>query len=457
MTAPDVTSLAATEIAARVASGELAASAVAEAVLERIGALNPSLNAFTLILPDLARAQAERVDARVRAGADPAPLAGVPVAIKDLADVAGVPTTAGGHADFHHVPDRTAPVVRRLIEAGVVIVGKTNLHEFAYGVTNINPHFGPVRNPWDRARIPGGSSGGSAAALAAGLSAGALGTDTGGSIRIPAALCGVVGLKPTYGAVPLAGLTPLSWTLDHAGPMTRTVRDAAVMFPVMAGRPPLPTPDLHLDGVRVGVPRRFFWDELDDEVGPLVQGAVDTLRRLGAAVSDIAVSHAELANSAVAIIISAEATAVHEDRLRSHRTAFGEDVRTRLERGFFVPAPDYVQALRARIHLTRLFTTAMADVDVMVMPTTVTVAAPIDAEGIPVSERSLAMSPQLTRFTNPFNLTGLPALSVPCGFTRGGLPVGLQIVGKPFDEATVLRAGEAYEQATDWHLRRPLL
>jgi len=379
------------------------------------------------------------------------------VAIKDLADVAGVVTTSGGHARFHHTPDATAAVVQRLIDAGAVIVGKTNLHEFAYGVTNINPHFGPVRNPWDRSRIPGGSSGGSAAVLAAGLVAGALGTDTGGSIRIPAALCGIVGLKPTYGVVPVDGITPLSWTLDHAGPMATTVRDAAVMFAVMAGQPPLPVPAGDLRGLTVGVPRPFFWERLDDEVASLGTAALDVLKESGATIRDIEAHYADLAGSAVAVIISVEATSIHDARLRMRRVDFGEDVRVRLERGFFVPAVDYLQALGAREYVTRFFEASLQLVDVLVMPTTPTAASRIDGEEDNLAERSLAMSLQLTRMTNPFNLTGLPALSVPCGFTRGGLPVGLQIVGRRHDEATVLRVGEAYQNATGWHRHRPPL
>ncbi|HEY3249204.1 MAG TPA: amidase [bacterium] len=457
MTGGELEFLSAAEIAARVSSGTLSAVDLTEARLARAQAINPSINAFVTLLPNLALAQAQRVDSLVRAGTPPGPLAGVPLAIKDLADIAGVVTTSGGHARFHHTPEATAPAVQRLIDAGAVIVGKTNLHEFAYGVTNINPHFGPVRNPWDRSRIPGGSSGGSAAALAAGLVAGALGTDTGGSIRIPASLCGIVGLKPTYGAIPVDGITPLSWTLDHAGPMTTTVRDAAIMFTVMAGQERRPAPPPDLAGLRVGVPRPFFWERLDDDVASLGDAALAALADCGATVRDVDLHAADLAGSAVAVIISVEATSIHDSRLRLSRAAFGDDVRVRLERGFFVPATDYVQALGAREFVTNFFEAGLALVDVVVMPTTAAAAPRIDGEESRPSDRSLAMSVQLTRMTNPFNLTGLPALSVPCGFTPGGLPVGLQIVGRRHGEATVLRVGEAYQRVTDWHLRRPSL
>ena len=454
MTTADVTSIA--DTAAAVASGEVSAVELTDATLTRIHAIYPSLNAFVTVLPDLAMEQARQVEAHVRAGRDPGPLAGVPMAIKDLADIATVQTTSGGHRLFHHTPDATAPVVQRLVDAGAVIVGKTGLHEFAYGVTNVNPHFGPVKNPWDPSRIPGGSSGGSAAALAAGLVPAALGTDTGGSIRIPASLCGVVGLKPTYGTVPVERLTPLSWTLDHAGPMTRTVRDAATVFAVMAGREPLPAGSVDAGGIRIGVPRPFFWERLEADVATLAEASLAVLKDQGATLQDVEVPYAELAGSAVMIIISVEATAVHTTRLRLARARFGEDVRVRLERGFFVPAVDYLQALGAREFLRHFFTRSLALVDVLVMPTTPSAALLIEGEESQ-SERSLAMSMQLTRLTNPFNLTGLPALSVPCGFTPDGLPVGLQIVGRPHDEATVLRVGEVYQEATAWHLRRPTI
>lgn len=389
----------------------------------------------------------------------------MPVAIKDIVDVAGIPTTAGAHQRFHRFPQQDALLAARLRAAGAVFVGKTNLHEFAYGVTNINPHFGPTRNPWDPSCIPGGSSGGSAAAVAAGLCAAAVGTDTGGSIRIPASLCGIVGIKPTFGRVEVTGIVPLSWTLDHAGPLTRTVRDAALLLWVTAGGDgrvqPVPGPpfdgvvDRGISGLRVGVPRSFFWERLITDVQTRAEAALGVLRRLGAVVSDVEVPHAAETGSAASLILAVEAATLHEDSIRSHPEAYGIDLRTRLERGLFVPASDYVTAQRARGFLTRECRRVLADVDVLVMPTTVTAATPIEEGTANASGVSLAMSFQLTRCTNPFNLTGLPALSVPCGFTSQGLPVGLQIVGKPWDEATVLRVGHAYEQATPWHTRRP--
>src|SRR5947208_399968 len=353
-------------------------------------------------MTDQALDAAQRVDDALRAGRPPGPLAGVPVAVKDLIDIAGMPTTAGAHRRFHTMAHEDAPVVTRLRDAGAIIVGKTGLHEFAYGVTNANPHAGSVRNPWDRSRTPGGSSGGSAAAVAAGFCAAALGSDTGGSIRIPASLCGITGLKPTYGTVPTSGVVPLSWALDHLGPLTRTASDARLLFSVLAVIP-----------------------------------------------------HAQDAGAAATLILSVEAAAYHERRLREHGEAFGEDVRAKLDRGLFVSAVDYILAQRARAFLTREFIQTLRGIDVLVTPTTITPAAPL--EGSDQTASSLAMSQEYTRFTYPFNLTGLPALSVPCGFTAQGLPIGLQIAGRPRDEATVLRVGHTYQQVTEWHRRRPPL
>lgn len=467
MNVTDVLFAPAAEIARLVGGGDVSARAVTEAFLARVEAVAPTLNCFITVMAGAVLEQAQRVDAAIRAGMAPGPLAGVPIGIKDIVDVAGVPTTAGAHRRFHSYPHVDAPVVTRLRNAGAVIIGKTSLHEVAYGVTNVNPHFGPTRNPWDLVRIPGGSSGGSAAAVAAGLCAAAIGTDTGGSIRIPAALCGVVGIKPTYDVVPRTGVRPLSWTLDHIGPLTRTVRDAALLLTIMAGEDtteatkPAPAFDASLDDgisrLRVGVPRRFFWEHLHEGIEGRCEDAVRALGRLGAEICDVEMPHAGDAGSAVAVIIAVEAAAVHEQRLRADADAFGEDVRIRLERGFFVSGTDFVQAQRARTYLTRTFVRVLEDVDILVMPTTSMPAPSIEEEHASAADASLAMSLTLTRFTNPFNLTGLPALSVPCGFTAEGLPVGLQIVGRPFDDATVLRVGHAYEEATEWHTRRPPL
>ena len=456
----------AAEIARRVAGGDVSARAVAEAFLGRIAELDPRLNAFITVLGDAALEDAGRVDAARRAGAPPGALAGVPIAVKDLVDVADAPTTAGGHPRFCGHPRTDAPLVARLRAAGAVIVGKTNLHEFAYGVTNVNRHHGATRNPWDLERIPGGSSGGSAAAVAAGLCAAAVGTDTGGSIRIPAALCGVVGLKPTLGAVPLEGVFPLGPSLDHAGPIARSVGDAALVFRVMAGAASA-TRALEpegaqgagrpLEGVRVGVPRASFWDSLADDVRDATDQALAVLQSAGATVRDVELPWAAYAGGVLAIILAVEAASLHEAGLRHHPEAFGDEVRVRLDRGFFVPGAALLHAQRARILITRSFDLACESVEVLALPTTSIAATTIAEAERAASGTATSLSLPLTRLTNPFNLTGLPAISVPCGFAGGRLPVGLQIVGRRGDEAAVLRVAAAYESATEWHRLRPPL
>jgi aspartyl-tRNA(Asn)/glutamyl-tRNA(Gln) amidotransferase subunit A len=444
------------EIAARVTSRAVSAVDVTETALERIAQHDQRLNSFIRVVPDGALEAAREVDDAVRAGRPVGPLAGVPVALKDLIDLAGVPTTAGAHRRFHHTPPTDASVVTRLRSAGAVIVGKTGLHEFAYGVTNINPHTGPVRNPWDLERIPGGSSGGSGAAVAAGFVAAALGTDTGGSIRIPAGLCGVTGFKPTFGRVPVDGVVPLSWTLDHVGPLARTAADAAVVFSVLAQVPEvLAELSRGLTGLRLSVPEEFFWEELDRDVMSCCQDAVRVLTSGGAVRRSTAFPHASECGAAAAVILAAEAAAYHERHLREHPDAFGDDVRVRLDRGLFLSAADYLAAQRARAYLIREATRALEGVDILVVPTTPAPAARIEGDTSHGARASLALSVRYTRFTNPFNLLGFPALSIPCGLSRDGLPIGLQIVGRPFDDATVLRVGHAYQQLTDWHRRQP--
>ena len=461
MSAPDLAFASAAEIARRVGEGDVTAREVVAAALARIADLNPRLNAFVTVLGEAALEEAGRVDAARRAGAAAGPLAGVPIAVKDLVDVAGAPTTAGGHPRFSTQPQRDAPLVARLRAAGAVIVGKTNLHEFAYGVTNVNRHHGATRNPWDLERIPGGSSGGSAAAVSAGLCAGAVGTDTGGSIRIPAALCGVVGLKPTLGAVPLEGVFPLGRSLDHAGPITRSVADAALLHHVMAGAPgdaPASVADpapRALEGVRLGVPRAYFWESLAEEVRAAAERALEALGSIGAAVRDVEVPWAAEAGGTLAIILAVEAASLHEAALRRHPDAFSDEVRVRLDRGFFVPGMALERAQRARDLITRSFDRAFESADVLVLPTTPITAAPIAEAELAASGRATSMSLPLTRLTNPFNLTGCPAISVPCGLAGGRLPVGLQIVGRRGDEAGVLRVAAAYEAATEWHPLRP--
>jgi aspartyl-tRNA(Asn)/glutamyl-tRNA(Gln) amidotransferase subunit A len=383
----------------------------------------------------------------------------VPVAIKDLFDTAGVRTTAGSKFFADRVPGEDAFVVSRLRRAGAAIVGKTNMHEWALGVTNDNPHYGVCRNPWALDRIAGGSSGGSAAALAAGMCDMALGSDTGGSIRIPAALCGVVGLKPTYGRVSLRGVVPLSWSLDHAGPMARSVRDVATLLGVIAGHDatdpssaPVATDDYVSDsdagiaGWRVGVIASEWLGDVHPEVTDAVRAAIDALASLGARAEQFDVPELPEAARLNGLMTTADAATFHRDRMEECPGDFGPDVLARLRRGASYGATDYAHARREQTRYRRRFESWFVEhggpFDVVVLPTTPIPAPKIDGVD------AVAAAAVLTRLTAPFNLTGLPALSVPCGVTGEGLPVGLQIVGAPWTERRVLRAGSAYEQAT---------
>jgi aspartyl-tRNA(Asn)/glutamyl-tRNA(Gln) amidotransferase subunit A len=445
------------EVARRIRGRDVSAEEVVAACLARIERLEPRLGAFITVTADRATAEA-------RAVAPSAALAGVAVALKDLFDTAGVRTTGGSRIFADRVPDEDAHVVARLRAAGAVSVGKTNLHEWAFGVTTRNPHFGAARNPWDTARIPGGSSGGSAVALAAGLCYGALGSDTGGSIRIPAALCGVVGLKPTYGRVSLRGVIPLSWTLDHAGPMARTVRDVAVLYAAMAGydaldpgsadvpvEDPLATIEAGVRGMRIGVPRGHFFERSDAEVASLVRDAVRVLEREGALVEECAFPASEPLLETQRTILSTDAAAFHADRMRDRPTEIGADVLARLRGGAATTGAQYAAARRRREEIRREVGALFERHDALATPTTA-IAAPL-ADG----SDAVAEAARLTATTSPFNLTGLPAVSVPCGFTPAGLPVGLQIASGPWREATVLRAARAYERATAWGARRPAI
>jgi aspartyl-tRNA(Asn)/glutamyl-tRNA(Gln) amidotransferase subunit A len=444
-------------------AGELEPDDLIAGCLERIRTLNPQFNAFISAVdaaPGAVRAPQVSDDGTSRRRL----LLGVPLAVKDLIDVAGLPTTGGSRFFGKEPAPKDAFVIQRLREAGALIIGKTNLHEIALGVTNNNPHFGTCRNPWDTKRIPGGSSGGSAVAVATGMALGALGTDTGGSIRIPAALCGVVGLKPSYGRVSMRGVMPLSWNLDHVGPITRSVRDAALLLQCMDGfdeEDPgcvrRERDDLvgqlgaGIKGLKVGLAVGDYINVANTEVLAAVREAARVLHELGAVVTETEPPGLHDAARANLIMTQADAATVHADRLKTHPDWFGEDVRRRLETGAVCAATEYAATHRTQAVVRRQLEIYFEENDVLILPTT-PIAAPLIK-----GQDAVEQARRLTRYTAPFNLTGLPALSVPCGFTQAGLPVGLQIVGAPWTEALVLRVGHAYEQATDWHARTPPL
>jgi aspartyl-tRNA(Asn)/glutamyl-tRNA(Gln) amidotransferase subunit A len=467
----DPTMATAREIAGGVRARQLRAVEVARAALDRIERLDPALRAFITVTGEAALEAAERVDRDVAAGKD-LPLAGVPLAVKDSFWTRGVRTTAGSKVLAGFVPDRDATAVARLKAAGCVPVGKASMHEFAYGFTSQNPHYGDCRNPWDPARIPGGSSGGAAVAVATGMAPAALGGDTGGSVRLPAALCGVVGLKVTYGRVSRSGGVPLSWSMDTVGPMARTVGDAAALLhalagpdpgdPTTLGRPALPGPvpadgdaGPPLNGVRLGLPHNHFFEAMEPAVSAAVLDAVQVLKDLGASLVEVPFPHLDAIRGAHRAILFSEAAAAHEHLVRTRAADFSPEVLLLLKAGLFLDARRYLAAQRARRRIIADVRAIWKGFDLLVTPTSPIAATPIGATTVRLAGADRPLVRAYLDHTLPFNLTGQPALSVPCGFTPAGLPVGLQLVGRPFDEALLLRVGAAYEAATAWHTRRP--
>jgi aspartyl-tRNA(Asn)/glutamyl-tRNA(Gln) amidotransferase subunit A len=429
-------------------------------LLARIDKLDPALHAFVTITADRALADARTAEQELRSG-ETRPLLGIPIAHKDIYMTRGIRTTAGSALLADWIPDQDATCVRRWQEAGTILLGKLITHEFAFGLQFPGHRFPAARNPWNVDHIPGGSSSGTGAALAAGLVTGATGSDTGGSIRGPAAFCGLVGLKPTYGRVSRAGILTLSWTLDHAGPLARTVEDCAHLFQAMAGHDAadpassvLPVDDYlgglggDVRGLRIGVPRAYFFDGVDTEVERAFEAALVTLRRLGADVRDVDIPSIHTAPSFMLIMLS-EAFAYHERDIRQHPELYGEVLRERLLAGALVTGAEYAQAQRLRSRLCAEVAEMMRTVDVLATPTAPKPATPFSAAHDPSFGFPRSNMP-------PFNLTGQPTLALPCGFSASGLPLSLQLAGRPFEEATVLRLGAAYERATEWHRRHPM-
>jgi aspartyl-tRNA(Asn)/glutamyl-tRNA(Gln) amidotransferase subunit A len=417
-------------------------------------------NSFITVTAERAIEGASRAEREILAGRYRGPLQGIPVALKDIIYTRGVRTTMGSATYSGHVPDHSATVARRLEGAGSVLIGKTNMHEFAYGPTGDRSHFGPSLNPHDARRITGGSSGGSGAAVAAKLCYGALGSDTGGSVRIPAALCATVGMKPTFGRVSKSGVFPLSWNLDHIGPITRTVEDNALMLNVLAGHDPedlysvdWPAEDFTRDlrrglrGAGIGLPTSFYFDHVEKEVGAQVREAVEVFRSLGARVREVEIPNLWDTLHAQRLILGAEAYAVHQESLENEPETFGEEVGERLMDGERLKAYRYANARRRGVLATDEFDRALQGVDVLLTPTLPIVATEIGQREVIIGDYEESVRSALTRFTGPTDLTGHPSLSLPCGATASGLPVGLQLVGRHFDEASLYRFGHAYEEA----------
>jgi aspartyl-tRNA(Asn)/glutamyl-tRNA(Gln) amidotransferase subunit A len=446
--------------ARKVSSLELTNSALA-----RIERLNPSLNAFITVTAALARQQARAADREIRAGKHRGPLHGIPITIKDNYSTRGVRSTAGSKILRDFVPDEDAAVVARLREAGAIFLGKTNLNEFAYGIHGLNPHYGDVHNPWSLDRTTGGSSSGSAAALAAGIGFGSVGTDTGGSLRIPASFCGIVGFKPSFGLLSMDGIVPLAESLDHAGPLARTVDDAATLFEEIRGEYPQRTSKTKasvLKGKRLsklGWPASYFFDLVDPEVQSAIEAAVKLFEAMGARVEEVSLPHVEESVEASTKIGLAEASSYHASRgyFPSRAADYSEDVRRRLKLGFEVTAVEYLAANEVRRRLTADFDRAFERVDAIVAPATTVVAPGLGETELIIRGEKTPLRTAVVNTNRPANFTGHPAISIPCGFAKNRLPIGLQLIAPRWQESKLLAIARAYEHATDWHKRHPAL
>jgi aspartyl-tRNA(Asn)/glutamyl-tRNA(Gln) amidotransferase subunit A len=450
--------LSLTAAAEEIQAGRLSPVELTDSALARIEATEPAINAFAHVCADLAREQALTAEKEIAGGRYRGPLHGIPLGVKDLYDTAGIPSTSSSKVREGHVPDTDAVAVQRLLEAGMVMVGKTHTHEFAYGGRTHT-----TRNPWDTTRIPGGSSGGSGAAVAAGSCLVGMGTDTAGSIRIPANLCGTVGLKPTYGRTSRRGVASLSWSLDHVGPLTRNVRDAALVLDAIAGHDPLdpasvdvPVPGYaagttgDVRGLRIGVPTNYFFDHVQPDVEASVRAVVEVLVGLGAEVREVTIPHAEQILAAEWGIVLPEAAAYHQEALRTKAELFRPETRMQLEVGELVLATDYIKALRVRTLIQRAWAELYRDVDVVVAPVQPFPAPVVDQMEVAWADGTTeAVDLAMVRLTSPANLTGQPTIALPTGLDADGLPLGMQLMGRPFDELTLLDVGTAYESATD--------
>ena len=465
-TSTDLCYLSIPEAGELMRSRRLSPVELTRAHLDRIEAVDVKLHSYVTLLEDEALAEARVAEAEIIQGRYRGPLHGIPMAHKDLYDTAGVRTTSGSRVDIDRVPTEDATVIARYREAGAVLLGKLAMHEFALSGPDFTTPFEPARSPWNVGHITGGSSSGSGAAVAAGLCMGALGSCTGGSIRFPASHCGTVGLKPTYGRVSRRGVVTLSWSQDHVGPLTRRVEDAALMLQPIAGHDPRdptssrdPVPDYRqalgegIKGLTVGVPRHYFFSrepEVDPDVMDIVEGQLEVLQELGANLEEVTIPSLDFARSANRVIMLSEAFAYDERPLKSRPQEYGQLQRRNIRIGGLLRGSDYVQAQRCRAIVKKEFADVLRRVDVLATPTMPRTAPAFEGYD-PVGHN------RGPSYTAPFNVAGLPAISVPAGFASDGLPVGLQIAGRPFDEVTILRVAYAYEQRTRWYTRRPQL
>ena len=470
-TSQDPAALSVLEAAELIRQRRLSPVELTQACLKRIEAWEPAINAFITVLADQALDVARAHEKLISAGYYLGPLHGIPIGLKDNICTAGIRSTAGSKILADNIPSSDATVVEKLRSAGAVLIGKLNMHEFAWGGTTDNPHYGPTRNPWDPTRFPAGSSGGSGAAVAAREVLAALGTDTGGSIRLPSAVNGCVGIRPTIGRVSNFNVVPLAWSMDTVGPMARTVGDVAAMLMIIAGPDPndagtdaRPVPD-YLDGInsgvrgiRIGVVSDYFFSHLQEPVRQAVRAALDELVGLGAELREVEIRNIHGNISAQLTIESVEPSTYHMRWLRERPQDYGDDVRMLLEMGEMYTGTQYLQAQRYRSLLRQEFLDAFRNVDVFICPTLPFVATPVgDTKVVIEAGVDEDMLSAIMQYTGVASLTGLPSASVPCGFSVEGLPIGMQLIGRPFDEATIFRVGHAYQAVTDWHSREPTL
>ena len=455
------------EAAAALRARKVSSVELTNSALQRIRALNPKLNAVQTLTEESALESARQADWELAKSIDLGPLHGIPIAVKDVFETKGVRTTCGSKLFENFVPDRDAAVVEKLDAAGAVMIGKTGMHELAFGITSNNPHFGTVRNPWDPERIPGGSSGGSGSAVASEMVFMAMGSDTGGSIRIPAAFCGTVGLKPTFGRVSRYGVMPLDFSLDHMGPLTLSVRDAALTLQALAGfdardetssRRPVgsyvPEVSCGIPNLRIGWPENFYFDRVDPALTAGMENMAAAAKRAGAQITPVRVPDIAAFNAVARLILMCEASALMEPFL-DRRSLIGPDVLALFDQGRLIPATDYINAQRLRRVMQREFRALWETVDCLITPTSPIGAPKIGEATVTIGGQTEDARLASTRLVRAINLLGLPALSLPCGLDQNGMPLSAQIIGKPFDEATILRVGAAIEDGTEYHKLRP--
>lgn len=442
-----------------------------EATLERIAKLNPTLNAFITVVEDSARRDAKNAESLIKEGKYRGPLHGIPISLKDLIYVKGVKSTSGSKILSNFIPEYDSTVVKKLRDAGAIIVGMNNTHEFACGITNINPHYGSSKNPWDINRMSGGSSGGSAVAVSAGMTPASIGTDTSGSIRVPSSLCGLFGLKPTYGRVSKYGVQELAPSIDHIGPIARSTWDIAAVLQTIAGYDKLdnstvdlPVPEFSkaiLEGeskedrksnkFKIGIPLEFFFDLIDSRVMRTIEKFVDRLQSCGISTSPVHVEQTDKIFDSWRAIRLGESAAVHEQWIKTRRGEYGQNVIVMLEKGMEVTAVEYINAHKLRMEIKTAFLKAMTDYDALLVPTTIIPAPLLDDTTVKINEDTIEVYQALSRLTTVFDITGLPAMNVPAGFIEGGeknrLPIGVQLVGRPFDEETLLKVSNIYDES----------